>query len=209
MGALCCCLSSDAFEDYLPYQNGTFIQDYFCFRCCLPWFSNTVFSPSGFLPPSFWSQSWLCLIVDFGGINFHGFLELPRGSLHALHFASRLLTHSGFEVAGKLPAIIRNLFGELFILVEKSSLVCVCLYTRLCFGECCHSVSFLKALILLVLSHLKCLNCLGCSVKVNFRVDCKFCCWLLDSRNACLWADMPWAERQKPSSSRGRSLVTF
>lgn len=44
MGALCCCLSSDAFEDYLPYQNGTFIQDYFCFRCCLPWFSNTRYS---------------------------------------------------------------------------------------------------------------------------------------------------------------------
>lgn len=100
----------------------------------------------------------------------------------------------GFEVVGKLFVIICNLFGELFIFVEKSFLVCVCLYIWFCFGECCYFVLFLKVLILLVLFYLKCFNCLGCSVKVNFRVDCKFCCWLLDFCNVCLWVDMFWVE---------------
>lgn len=42
MGSLCCCLSSDHFEDYVPYQNGAIFRECPCVRCCMRWFFNTV-----------------------------------------------------------------------------------------------------------------------------------------------------------------------
>lgn len=41
MGALCCCLSSDHLEDYVPYQNGTLLRERSCFRCCMRWLFNS------------------------------------------------------------------------------------------------------------------------------------------------------------------------
>ncbi|KAG0554415.1 hypothetical protein M758_12G092900 [Ceratodon purpureus] len=45
MGGLCCCLSSDtSFEDFRPYQTGSFMRDCFCLRSCLPWLFNSQYS---------------------------------------------------------------------------------------------------------------------------------------------------------------------
>ncbi|KAG0622025.1 hypothetical protein M758_3G065500 [Ceratodon purpureus] len=41
MGSLCCCLSSDHFEDYVPYQNGAILRECPCVRCCMRWLFNT------------------------------------------------------------------------------------------------------------------------------------------------------------------------
>ncbi|XP_024364636.1 E3 ubiquitin-protein ligase At3g02290 isoform X2 [Physcomitrium patens] len=44
MGSLCCCLSPDHLEDYLPYQSATIIRECPCVRCCMRWFFSTHYS---------------------------------------------------------------------------------------------------------------------------------------------------------------------
>lgn len=44
MGGLCCCFSSDNFEDYVAYPNGSIYQICPCARRCMRWFMSTVCS---------------------------------------------------------------------------------------------------------------------------------------------------------------------
>jgi len=44
MGGLCCCFSSDNFEDYVAYPNGSIYQICPCARRCMRWFMSTQYT---------------------------------------------------------------------------------------------------------------------------------------------------------------------